>query len=69
MNEDSVDDGAIRHRHSFTEQHPHVDNEQHENSTQNQSNSARFAFVAEKRKKSPMTPTSLYISFFSSQSS
>ena len=69
MNENSMDNGAIRGRHSFTDQHPHIDNEQLEDSTQNQSAPARSDNVTEKRKKLPMNPTPLYIIFFSSQSS
>ena len=69
MNENSMDIGHIRDRHSSTDQHPHVDNEQHENSTTNQSAPARSDNVTEKRKKLPMNPTPLYIIFFSSQSS
>jgi hypothetical protein len=54
---------------SLAEQHPHIDNQQGENSTQNQSNSEEIAKVMNKVKTSPMNPTPLYISFCSSQSS
>ena len=69
MNEISVDNGGMSTEHSLGEQHPHVDDDQHENSIQNQSNAAESANVTEKKKKSPMTPTPLYIIFFSFQSS
>lgn len=65
MNENSMEDGTIRHIHSFTEQQPHIDNEQHENLTQNQPSLTTFVNVNEKMKNLPMTPTALYISFFS----
>jgi hypothetical protein len=64
-----MDNGAMVVEHSLGEQHPYVDNQQRENSTQNQSNSEDIAKVINKVKKSPMTPTPLYISFCSSQSS
>ncbi len=54
---------------SLAEQHPHVDNRQGENSTQNQSNSEEIPKVINKVKTSPMNPTPLYITFCSSQSS
>ena len=69
MNENSMDNGAITPIHSITDQHPHIDNELRQNSIQNQPNSATSDTVTEKTKKSPMTPTPLYIIFFSSQSS
>jgi len=64
-----MDNGAMVVEHSLAEQHPHVDNQQRENLTQNQSNSEDIVKVINKVKKSPMTPTPLYISFCSSQSS
>ncbi len=64
-----MDNGAITVEHSLAEQQPQVDNEVREKSAQNQSNSARFDNVIEKRKRTPMTPTALYIIFFSTQSS
>jgi len=66
MNENSVNDGVITVEHSFIEQHPHVDNHQPENSTQNQSNSEQIVEVLNKKKISPKNPTPLYISFCSS---
>ena len=68
MNEISVDNGSIRQRHSVTEQHPHIDDSQPENPTQNQFYAAESADVTEKKKESPTTPTALYIILFSSQS-
>ena len=68
MNENSMD-GAIRHRHSFTDQHPRIENESHEDSTQNQLDSARSHNTTKKMRDPRLTPTPLYIIFFSSQSS
>ncbi|CAF1333784.1 unnamed protein product, partial [Adineta steineri] len=65
MNKNSVAIVAIRDRHSFTEEDIHVDNVQHESSTQNQSNAAQFADVTKKMKKSPMASTSLNHSYWS----
>jgi len=55
--------------YSITEQHPPIDNHQHENSTQIQSNSGNFVNVNNKVKKSPATSTLLYVSFLSSRPS
>jgi hypothetical protein len=64
-----MDNDAIIVELSLAEQHPHVDNQQGENSTQNQSNSEEIVKIMNKMKRYPMTPTPLYISFCSSQSS
>jgi hypothetical protein len=64
-----MDNDAIIVELSLAEQHPHVDNQQGENSTQNQSNSEEIAKVMNKMKTSRMNPTLLYNSFCSSQSS
>jgi hypothetical protein len=55
--------------HISSEHHPHEDNQQDDNSTQNKIKSEQV--INKIKKKSPMTPTPLYISFFSflSQSS
>jgi hypothetical protein len=66
MNENSVNDGVITVEHSLVAQHPHADNHQRENSTQNQSNSEEIVKVLNKKKISPMNPTPLYISLYSS---
>ncbi|CAF1426016.1 unnamed protein product, partial [Adineta steineri] len=65
MDESSMDNDGIRITHSFTEQDIHVDNVQHENSTQNQSNAVESANITKKIKKLPMTPTSLEYSCWS----
>jgi hypothetical protein len=69
MNGNSINDSGISIENSFTEQNPPIDNKQPENLTQTQSNSATSGNVTSKIKKTPMTPTRLYISFFFSQSS
>ncbi len=61
-----MDNGAVVVELSLAEQHPHVDNQQDENSTQNQSNSEEIVKVINKEKTSSMNPTHLYISFCSS---
>jgi hypothetical protein len=64
MNENSTDNNTISVDNSLAAQHPHVDNEQCENSTQNEFNSAKCATPTNTTKKKPMTPTPLYIIFF-----
>ncbi|CAF1587124.1 unnamed protein product, partial [Adineta steineri] len=59
MNESSIDNGGVRVRHSATEQDIQIDNVQHENSTQNQSNAVESANITKKIMKLPMTPSSL----------
>jgi len=56
-----MDNDAIAIAHSPTEQHSHVDNQQRENSTQNQSNRGEIVKVINKVKKTPMNPTPLYM--------
>ncbi|CAF1332755.1 unnamed protein product [Rotaria sp. Silwood1] len=65
MNENFTDDHAILVENSFAAQHRHVGNEQRENSTQNQFNSAEGTMVTNKTKVSPMTPTPLEFSCWS----
>ncbi len=60
-----MDNDAIIVELPLAEQHPHVDNQQGENSTQNQSNSEEIAKVINKVKTSPMNPTPSYVSFLS----
>jgi GTP-dependent phosphoenolpyruvate carboxykinase len=48
-----------------SEQHHHIDNQQNENSTQNDTKSKEIATGIKQIKKSPMTPTPLYVYFFS----
>ncbi len=64
-----MDNDDIVVEHSPAEQPPHNGNQQCENLTQNQSNSAKPDNVIPKAKKGPMDVTPLYISFFPSQSS
>ncbi|CAF5038609.1 unnamed protein product, partial [Rotaria sp. Silwood1] len=59
MNENSTDNNTISVDNSFAAQHPHVDNEQCKNSTQNEFNSAKCANVTNTKKKWSMTPTPL----------
>ena len=59
MNENSMDNSAIRPEHSSAEQHPHVDNEQRENSIQNQPDPVTSDTDTEKKKKLSMHPTPL----------
>lgn len=63
-----MDNSAIVIEHTFTEQHIHDDNQQHEKFTQNQSNSARPDNIIEIKKTNPMNPTPLYISSYKFQS-
>ncbi|CAF4336601.1 unnamed protein product, partial [Adineta steineri] len=69
INENSMDNGVVRVRQSFSEQNIHVDNAQHESSIQNQSTAAESADVTKKIKRSPMAPTPLYVIFFSPEAS
>ncbi|CAF4195418.1 unnamed protein product [Rotaria sordida] len=62
MNKNSTSDDAISVENSPAAQHPHVDNEQRENSTQNEFNSAECATATNTTKKSSMTPTPLEFS-------
>ncbi|CAF1379593.1 unnamed protein product [Rotaria sordida] len=64
MNENSVANCAISVENSVAKQYLLVDNEQRENSTQNQSNSTKFANDTNKMKTSPMTPTYLEYSWW-----
>jgi hypothetical protein len=60
MDIDPTNDGATSVEQSSAEQHPYVDTQQGENSTQNHTNSEQIVKV----KKTPMNPTPLYIAFF-----
>jgi hypothetical protein len=63
-----MNNGTTLAGHTSSEQYPTVDNQQGENSTQNDTKSKEVVNVINKMKKTPMTPTPLYVSFFSSQS-
>ncbi len=65
MNEDSMNNDTIQIDQISSEQHLHVDNQQDKNSTQNDIKSNEVVNGISKRKKTPMTPTPLYVSFFS----
>ncbi len=67
MNTDSVDSGIISLEYLPTQQYLRVNNQQGGNSTENQTKSEKLGIIINKVKKAPMTPTPLYISFFSSQ--
>ncbi|CAF1354333.1 unnamed protein product, partial [Rotaria sordida] len=62
MDKNSTSDDAISVENSSAAQHPHVDNEQCENSTQNEFNLAECATATNATKKSSMTPTPLEFS-------
>jgi len=49
----------------FSEQHHHIDNQQNQNSTQNDTKSKEINNKIKQIKKSPMTPTPLYVYLFS----
>jgi hypothetical protein len=68
MNVDPMNNGTTLADHTCSKQHPTVDNQAGENSTQNDTKSKEVVNVINKMKKSPMTPTPLYVFFFSSQS-
>jgi hypothetical protein len=65
MNVDSTNNNTIQIDQISSEQNPHVDNQQGENSTQNHIKSKEVVNGINKIKKTPMTPTRLYVSFFS----
>jgi len=69
MNENSLNNVAITIEHSLAEQHPQIDNQQCENSTQNQLNPQNVVNIIKQAKRTPMIPTPLYIFLFSSRSS
>ncbi len=48
-----------------SEQHLHIDNQQDQNSTQNDTKSKEIGSGIKQAKKSPMNPTPLYVSFLS----
>jgi len=66
MNENYLNNDVSADKHSRAEQQPYINNQQHENSTENQ---ARSAPVINKMKKIPMNSIPLYISFLFSRSS
>ncbi len=66
MNVDSMDNEIILAEQTSSQQHPTIDNQQGQNS--NDTKSKEVVNVINKRKKSSMIPTPLYVSFFSSQS-
>ncbi len=60
-----MDNGDISIENSLDEQHPHANNQQIEHSTQTQTKPEDIVDDPNKKiKKTPMTPTSLYIFFF-----
>jgi hypothetical protein len=65
MNVDSTNNNTIQIDQISSEQNPHVNNQQGENSTQNHIKSKEVVNGINKIKKTPMTPTRLYVSFFS----
>ncbi len=69
MDIDPTNDGATSVEQSSAEQHPYVDTQQGENSTENHTNSEQIVKVINKVKETPMNPTPLYIPFFFSQPS
>ncbi len=69
MNVDPMNNGTTLADHTSSQQYPTVDNQQGQNSTQNDTKSKEVVNVINKMKKSSLIPTTLYVSFFSSQSS
>jgi hypothetical protein len=69
MNVDSMDNDIILAEQTSSQQHRTIDNQQGQNSTQNDTKSKEVVNVINKMKKSSLIPTTLYVSFFSSQSS
>jgi hypothetical protein len=65
MNGDTINNDIITIDRTSSEQNPHVDNQQGENSTQNHIQSKEIINGNNKIKKTPMTPTRLYVSFIS----
>jgi hypothetical protein len=65
MNVNPMNNDIIPVDYISSEQNPHVDNQQGENSTRNYIKSQEFVNRKETMKKTPMTPTPLYFSFFS----
>jgi GTP-dependent phosphoenolpyruvate carboxykinase len=65
MNADSMKKDATSAEYSSVEQHLNVDNQQEENSMDNHTNSEEIVSIVNKVEKTPMTPSTLYISFFS----
>ena len=59
MNINSMNNDCIAIERSFNEQHSHVNNQQVENSTENQSEPKDIIKATNKVKKSPMVPTRL----------
>jgi hypothetical protein len=64
MNLDPMNNDTIQIDQISSEQHHHIDNQQNENSTQNDTKSKEVGNGIKKMKKSPTTSTSLYVSFF-----
>jgi GTP-dependent phosphoenolpyruvate carboxykinase len=66
MNENTIiNNNIIPIDQISSEQHIHIDNQQDQNSTQNDTNSKEIGNEIKQMKKSPMTPTPLYVPFFS----
>ena len=65
MNADSMKQDATSAEYSSVEQHLNVDNHQEENSMDNHTNSEEIVTVVNKVERTPMTPSTLYIFFFS----
>jgi hypothetical protein len=59
MNNDTISIDQIS-----SEQHPHIDNQQDQNLTQNGTKLREIESEIKQAKKTPMTPTYLYASFF-----
>ena len=65
MNADSMKKDATSAEYSSVEQHPNVDNQRQENSMDNHINSEEIVSTVDRMEQTPMTPSTLYISFFS----
>lgn len=65
MNTNTMNNNIVSIDQIFSEQHLHIDNQQDQNLTQNETKSEEVINGINEMKKSPMTPTRLYVSFFS----
>ena len=65
MDEHPMNNEIISIDQISSEQNLHIDNQQDQNATQNDTKSKEIGSGIQQRKQSPMNPTPLYVSFFS----
>jgi hypothetical protein len=65
MDENRMNHEIISIDQISSEQNLHIDNQQDQNSTQNNTKSKEMGSRIKQRKKPPMNPTPLYVSFLS----